>query len=359
MTKIAFLTDMASSKVARIRRWVLNILLVGFGLGASLGYKYYQFIYSSNVSIEEGTRYLLLPDGINFKEVQTALLKDGLLQDLESFLWVADRKNYPNKIKEGRYLLSDGMSNNSLVNLLRSGDQKPLKITLNNMRFTEDLASLAGSKLAFDSSDLMDLLTDRTYLNSIGFDPVRVKALFIPNTYEFYWSTTADEFVDRMAVEYKKFWNDSRKAKATALGLTQTEVSTLASIVEKETLIPEEKPRVAGLYLNRIRKGTKLQADPTVIYALGDFTVNRVLREHLKIDNPYNTYMHKGLPPGPICIPEPSSIDAVLNAEKHNYIFMCAKADFSGYHSFAVNLREHNRNARAYQRALNERKIFK
>ncbi|HAS35531.1 MAG TPA: endolytic transglycosylase MltG [Flavobacteriales bacterium] len=359
MTKIAFLTDMASRKVARIRRWVFILLLTSIGIGGSWAYKYYQFIYASNVSISEGTRYVLLPGGVDFEGVQTALLQDGLLEDLESFIWVAERKNYPSKVKAGRYLLSDGMSNNSLVNLLRSGEQQPLTLTLNNMRFTEDLASLAGAKLEFDSSDLMNLLTDRTYLNSIGFDPIRVKALFIPNTYEFYWSTTADEFIDRMAVEYKKFWNDARKSKAKALGLTQTEVSTLASIVEKETLVREEKPRVAGLYLNRIRRGIKLQADPTVIYALGDFTVNRVLREHLKIDNPYNTYMYKGLPPGPICIPEPSSIDAVLNPEKHNYIFMCAKADFSGYHSFATNLREHNRNARAYQRALNERKIFK
>lgn len=338
---------------------LLLLLVLVLSIIAWKAYQYYKYIYRSNVEVSDGTTYILIPEGADFEDVQEILLASGCLLDLESFLWVAEQKNYPKKVKPGRYLITHGMNNNSLVNLLRSGEQSPLMVTLNNMRFTEDVASIASRKLDLDSADLMAYLRDAQYLSKYGFDPSRVKALFIPNTYEFYWDTDEVEFIERMAVEYKKFWNDERKAKARKLNLTQTEVTTLASIVEKETLIPEEKPRVAGLYLNRLRRGIKLQADPTVVYAVGDFEINRVLKEHLKVDSPFNTYKYEGLPPAPICIPEISSIDAVLNAESHSYIFMCAKADFSGYHAFATNLREHNRNARAYQKALNKRKIFR
>jgi UPF0755 protein len=338
---------------------LLLLLVLVLSIIAWKAYQYYKYIYRFNVEVSDGTTYILIPEGADFEDVQEILLASGYLLDLESFLWVAEQKNYPKKVKPGRYLITHGMNNNSLVNLLRSGEQSPLLVTLNNMRFTEDVASIASRKLDLDSADLMAYLRDAQYLSKYGFDPSRVKALFIPNTYEFYWDTDEVEFIERMAVEYKKFWNDERKAKARKLNLTQTEVTTLASIVEKETLIPEEKPRVAGLYLNRLRRGIKLQADPTVVYAVGDFEINRVLKEHLKVDSPFNTYKYEGLPPAPICIPEISSIDAVLNAESHSYIFMCAKADFSGYHAFATNLREHNRNARAYQKALNKRKIFR
>jgi UPF0755 protein len=338
---------------------LLLLLVLVLSIIAWKAYQYYKYIYRFNVEVSDGTTYILIPEGADFEDVQEILLASGYLLDLESFLWVAEQKNYPKKVKPGRYLITHGMNNNSLVNLLRSGEQSPLMVTLNNMRFTEDVASIASRKLDLDSADLMAYLRDAQYLSKYGFDPSRVKALFIPNTYEFYWDTDEVEFIERMAVEYKKFWNDERKAKARKLNLTQTEVTTLASIVEKETLIPEEKPRVAGLYLNRLRRGIKLQADPTVVYAVGDFEINRVLKEHLKVDSPFNTYKYEGLPPAPICIPEISSIDAVLNAESHSYIFMCAKADFSGYHAFATNLREHNRNARAYQKALNKRKIFR
>ena len=205
----------------------------------------------------------------------------------------------------------------------------------------------------------MNQLTDTTFLLETGLNANNVSCLFIPNTYEFYWNTSAKEFVDRMQKEYNKFWNKERLKKSAAIGLTKFEVSALASIVEIESYKKDERPIIAQLYLNRLKKRMKLQSDPTIIFAIGDFTIRRVLTKDLKIKSPFNTYLHKGLPPGPICIPSVNAIDAVLNATKNNYLFMCAKEDFSGYHNFAKTSREHSKNARKYRRALNKRKIMR
>lgn len=339
---------------------VITLFAVLIGVVSSIyAYRIYRYVYARNVDIERDFVHFYIYEGDDYEVVKDRLVEEEIIKDVESFEWVAQRKNYPKFVQGGRYRIENKISNNKLVNLLRSGIQEPVSLTINNIQTKPDLAGLVSRQLEADSAELMNKLNDRSYLSQFGFDPVRIMAMIIPNTYEFYWSTNANEFLQRMAGEYKLFWDDDRKAKAQALKLTQTEVTTLASIVQKETFRSDEKKTVAGLYLNRIRRGMKLQADPTVIFAIGDFSIKRVLKKHLKVDSPYNTYKYAGIPPSPICVPEISSIDAVLNAEKHNYLYMCAKEDFSGYHNFASSLRKHNQNARRYQRALNQRRIYR
>jgi UPF0755 protein len=252
------------------------------------------------------------------------------------------------------------LNNNELVNLLRSGKQTPIKLTFNNVRTKEQFAGKISTQIEADSLSILQYITDTIFLNKLQLTSDNVACLFIPNTYEFYWNTSVESFVNRMVKEYSIFWNESRKKKAERLKLNYYQVAVLASIVEKEQNIKkDERPDIAGLYLNRIKKRMKLESDPTLIFALGNFSIKRVLNKDKKVDSPYNTYMHKGLPPGPICIPSINSIDAVLNASSHKYIFMCAKEDFSGYHNFAKTYRQHLRNARKYQKALNKRKIMR
>jgi UPF0755 protein len=239
-----------------------------------------------------------------------------------------------------------------LVNLLRSGKQSPVKLGFISVRSLDILAGKAAAYIEADSATLAALLTDPATAQKYGFNQQTFMSMFIPNTYEFYWNTSAEKFVEKMAEEYKNFWNEDRKQKAADIGLSQSEVSTLASIVEAETQKNDEKAKVAGVYMNRLNTGMLLQADPTVVFAAGDFTIQRVLNRHLEINSPYNTYLYAGLPPGPINIPSVSSIDAVLNYERHNYKFFCAKEDFSGYHAFAVTNAQHEVNARKYHQAL-------
>ena len=339
---------MAKRKKKSSKIWLIVILvaLVLGSIASIYAYNIYRHVYARNVNLEQDYIYFYINTGADFEDIKENLYEQGIIDDLESFIWVAERKNYQKFIKAGRYKIETKWNNNQLVNLLRSGIQEPIRLTINNIQTKKDLAGLAASKLELDSIELYRKLNDAEYLSQFGFSKQKVMALIIPNTYEFYWDTDEDEFLQRMAGEYKLFWNEERMAKAAALKLSQTEVQTLASIVQKETFRADEKKVVAGLYLNRVRKKMKLQADPTVIYAVGDFSIKRVLKEHLKVDSPYNTYKYAGIPPSPICVPEISSIDAVLNAERHNYIYMCAKEAFSGYHNFASSLREHNRNAR-------------
>jgi len=245
------------------------------------------------------------------------------------------------------------------VLLLRSGKQTPVKVVVNNIRLKEELAGKVGSLLEVDSAGMMRLMNNSKFTLNYGFVPEAFPTLFLPNTYEFYWNTSGEEFVDKMAKEYKKFWTDERKTKAKKLGLEQSEVSILASIVEKESNFRSEHSTVAGVYLNRLRIGMPLQADPTLVFANRDFAAKRVLNKHKEIDSPYNTYRNKGLPPGPICIPDPRTIDAVLDAEKHTYIYFCAKADGSGRHAFASTYNEHLGNAREFQRMLNRQGVMR
>jgi UPF0755 protein len=251
------------------------------------------------------------------------------------------------------------MSNNELVNLLRSGVQEPIKLVFNEARTKNDFIDVISKQIEADKDELQKLINDDTYLNDLGVNSKNVLTLFIPNTYQVYWNTSAKQFIERMAKENEKFWTKNRIQKAQKLNLTKAEVSTLASIVQQESRVVDEQPIIAGVYLNRLKKGMRLQADPTVIFAIGDFTIKRVLNVHLEYDSPYNTYKYAGLPPGPICISYSTTIDAVLNRKAHNYIYFCAKEDFSGRHNFAANIAQHDINAAKFRRALNARKIFK
>jgi UPF0755 protein len=336
--------------------WSLFFVLILSGLITI--YEFYNKIYDSNVSLEYKSEIeLFIPSNATFQDVILLLSDQGILSNIPSFEWTAKQKKYTNKIKPGRYLIENGMSNNDLVNLLRSGNQTPVNLTFNNVRTLDQFSGIISRQIELDSVQLLNAFKDSLFLNSVGLDEYNVVSLFIPNTYEFYWNVSLDNFLSRMVSEHHRFWTKKRKLKAKKINLTPAQVSTLASIVEKETLKIDEQPVVAGLYLNRLKKNMKLESDPTVIFALNDFTIKRVLSKDTKINSPYNTYVYRGLPPGPITIPSIQAIDAVLNNEKHNYIFMCAKEDFSGYHNFATNYFQHLKNAKKYRNALNNKGI--
>lgn len=323
------------------------------------GYLIYNTMFSENTWTPDSKPVsIYIHKGDRFEDVKKDLYSKGLIIHRNSFEWLSNQKDYPESIKEGHYIIKSGMTNNELINILRAGLQTPVDVIFNNIRVLPQLADRVASQLSFDSTALMNLLRDTTYLSKHGFSKKTIKSMFIPNTYEFYWTADANDFFERMNEEYNRFWTEERLKRAEEIGLSPLKVSTLASIVEKETSKNDEKPRIAGVYMNRLERGWRLQADPTLIYALGDFSIKRVLNRHKLTDSPYNTYRYHGLPPGPICLPSISSINAVLNYQEHKYLYFCAKADFSGYHAFARTNAEHQKNAREYQEALNERKIY-
>ncbi len=337
---------------------------LGLGLCLTLGAAWLTWDYSQrflkpNVQLSESSTEFFIRSQWSFTELLQNLHKEGVITDSASFRWVATYKKFDINVQPGRYIILDGMNNNQLVNVLRS-QNTPIDVLVKSARTTSELAKSVSSVLEFSEEDLMDLISNDGFCERYGFSSITISTIFIPNTYEFYWNTTAEEFMERMAREYKRYWNEDRINKAKKIGLSQSQVTILASIVQSEQAAhSDERPIVAGLYLNRIKKGMRLESDPTLIFALGDFSIKRVLNAHKKVDSPYNTYMHSGLPPGPILLPQQSSIDAVLNAADHNYIFMCAKEDFSGYHYFSSNYRQHLNYARRYQRALNQRKVYR
>ncbi len=329
------------------------ILFIG---GITSG-KYVWRFMGNNVT--DRAEYLYIPTGSTYADLLALLKEQELLKDTASFTWAAEKMSFGNKIKPGKYRLSAGMSNRRLINMLKSGNQEPVKLHFQNIRLKENFVVMVSKKLEADSLSMSKLLDSNEFVQAYGFTPDNVYTLFIPNSYEFYWNTNAKTFITKMFENYQQFWNEERIAKAKKINLSPTEVSILASIVDSEALIDREMPIIAGLYLNRLNQGIKLEADPTVIFANNDFTIRRVLNKHLRKESPYNTYMHTGLPPGPISMPSIAAIDAVLNAKTHNYIFMCAKEDFSGTHNFARNLAEHLANAKRFQQALNDRNIKK
>ncbi len=304
---------------------------------------------------ENGIIYI--PTNSRFNDVVNILEKSNYITDIELFKFFAKQKKYINNVKAGKFELINGQTVNELINNLRSGKQKIVKITFNNIRFLPKLAGIVSPKLEFDSTELMNTLTDSLFLSKLGYNNKTIISLFIPNTYEFWWNTSAKDFVLRMEKEHNRFWNKKRIAKANSMNLSPLEITILASIVQEETHNTAEMSRIAGVYINRLKTGMLLQADPTARFAYGDFSVKRINYDYLKIDSPYNTYKYAGLPPGPICMPNPTTIDKVLNYEHHKYYYFCAKADNSGTHVFERNLRMHNRNARAYHRYLNKLKI--
>lgn len=351
------------AKKKSILKKILLIFLTLFIIAGLTGaYVIYRVIYQPNVSTgDKKSKIIYIPTDSDFDDVSTILYDENIIVNKKSFELLAERKKYKNNIKPGRYRILAKMNNNQLVNLLRSGIQEPVKITFNNIRTKEDLAERVSNKIEAEPDELMQLMNDDDFLNKkYGMNSQTILCLFLPNTYEFYWNTSAERFMDRMAKEYKAFWTDARKAKAKALGLSQSEVSILASIVQGEqNRFNEEKPIIAGLYINRLKKRIPLQSDPTLICAIGDYTIARVLNEHKHIDSPYNTYKNAGLPPGPICLPEISSIDAVLNYQQNDFFYMCAKEDFSGKHNFSKTLDQHNIWASKYRKALNKNKIYR
>lgn len=355
MAKLANKHDRKQHTKPRWIRVVLSLVLIGGIAGGYVALTYYNGFFRPNVTGNE--LYLFVRTGSTFDDVLASIRQKNLIRDEKTFRWAAEKMNYPSRVKAGRYRLEPGMNNRTLINRLGGGLQEPVQIRFQHVRLKEEFSGLIGRQLEADSMSILNLLNDEERASQYGFTPSNFFTLFIPNTYEFYWNTSAEQFFERMLREYKRFWTEERKKKADALGMTPQEVSVLASIVQGEAIHTSEMPRIAGLYLNRLQKGMLLQADPTVIYASGDFTIRRVLYRHLQIDSPYNTYRYQGLPPGPIMMPSIASIDAVLDHEPHQYIYMCAREDFSGYHRFAETLSEHNRNARRFQQALNERNI--
>ncbi|WP_264510915.1 endolytic transglycosylase MltG [Flavobacterium sp. N1719] len=325
------------------------------GLVLIVGIGFYLRFFASNTTFNEEEKWVTVPTGSNFEEVKKIIAP--YIDGMGGFENMASLRRYDQNVKPGRFLLKKGMGNFGIVAALRHNI--PVKLTFNNQERLEDLCVRFSQQIEPDTTQLMKVFRDSIFLKENGFTKENVIAMFIPNSYEFYWNISAEKFRDKMLKEYKNFWNTDRLAKAEKLGMSPVEVITLASIVHKETVKKDERPRVAGAYLNRLQQGMPLQADPTVIYALklkdNDFTkvIKRVLYGDLTLSSPYNTYVHVGLPPGPIAMPDITAIDAVLNPEKHNYIYFCASVDRFGYHEFAATYPEHQVNAKKYADWIN------
>ena len=314
------------------------------------GYVLYNKVFSANTKFSENETFVYVPTDATYPQVQKIL--EPYIENMEHFDFVASKRGYEQNVVSGKFLLTKGMSSFDIVRSLRKN--VPVKMAFNNQESLGKLVQRLSSQIEPDSLTLTNTFTDSTFMAENGFNKENILSMFIPNTYEFYWNTTAIKVRDKMIKEYRRFWNEDRLQKAKALGLTPIEVSTLAAIVHKETAKVDERPRVAGVYLNRLKVDMPLQADPTVIFAVkkesNDFdrVIKRVLYEDLKINSPYNTYIHTGLPPGPIAMPDINAIDAVLNAEKHDYIYFCASVEKFGYHEFASTLAQHGVNKKKY-----------
>ena len=343
-----------------IKKILLAIVLIGLVAAGAFAYMVYSTFFTPNTAFNNDEAYLYIPSNSSFAALKEQL--EPLLEDVDAFETVAVRKKYSENIKGGKYALRKGMNNNDIVNTLRS-QNLPVKVSFNNQETLENLAGRISSQIEADSLSLLQAFNDQDFLKENGFDDHTKLCVYLPNSYEFFWNTGPVDFRDRMLKEYERFWNEDRMQRAGKLKLSPLAVISLASIVHKETAKVEERPRVAGLYLNRLKQNMLLQADPTVIYAIkkhsGNFdtVIKRVLYKDLELSSPYNTYKYSGIPPGPITMPDISAIDAVLNAEKHEYLYMVADVEHFGYHIFAESLAQHNRNKVQYIRWINEQKI--
>ncbi len=343
-----------------IKKILLTIVGLGLIGGGWFAYMVYNAIFSPNTRFDSDETVIYIPTDADFSDVKASL--EPLLRDMGTFERIARRKGYASQVKGGKYAIRKGMGNNDIINSLRSNNI-PITLSFNNQERLENLAGRVAQQIEPDSSTLLKVMKDVDFLKSKGMDEASEMVLYLPNSYEFFWNTSAQGFRDRMLKEYQRFWTEERVAKARAQGLTPSEAVTLASVVHKETAKVDERPRVAGLYLNRLRKNMRLQADPTVIYALkklsGNFDtiIKRVLYKDLELDSPYNTYKYAGLPPGPITMPDISAIEAVLNPEKHDYLYFVVNVENFGYHKFAKTLAQHNRNKVQYIRWINSKRI--
>lgn len=337
------------------KKIILYVSLAILLIVAYFGFKVYQIVFMPNTSFSEEKVTVFVPTNANFEEVKVII--SPYIKDMDKFETLANRRGYATEVKAGKFELTKNMNTNSIVSALRRS--VPVRVTFNNQERLENFAGRISSQIEADSIQLLQAFKDPKFLEENGFTEETVFTLLLPNTFEFYWDTSAEKFRNQMAKEYFRFWNDERKAKAEKLGLTPIEVSILASIVHKETAKVEERPRVAKVYLNRMDIGMPLQADPTVIYAFklvsNDFNqvIKRVYYKHLEVESPYNTYRNAGLPPGPIFMADVNAIDAVLNPEQHDFLYFCASVERFGYHEFATTLEQHNVNARKYAAWLN------
>ena len=304
------------------------------------------------------TVYIYIDRDDTLDSIYNKIKTCGHPHSLTGFRWMAQYRKYDTCIRTGRYAIRPGENIYHVFSRLYRGYQEPMNLTIGSVRTLDRLASSVGRQLMIDSAEIATLINDTNFQHRLGYSTATLPALFIPNTYQVYWNMTAEDFIKRMQKEHDRFWNQKRLQKAEAIHMTPVEVATLASIVEEETNNTAEKPDVAGLYINRLHRNMPLQADPTIKFALQDFGLRRITNAHLQVNSPYNTYLNTGLPPGPIRIASPAGLDAVLNYTQHDYIYMCAKEDFSGTHNFASNYSDHLKNARKYWDALNKRKIF-
>lgn len=336
--------------------WILSGLVVIIIIVALIRYTWLAITPVTSGSSDQ--EFIIhIPTGASFGQVMDTLTERKILKNKAAFSWWAQRKGYPERVMPGRYRINGDMANFRLLNLLQSGRQEPVRVTVHQVRTPEELAGKLARRLEPDSSSWMTAFNDEKLLSNYGVTPATLFCMLSPNTYEFYWNISPEKWFARMKAESDKWWDEMRKSRAVSVNLTPCEVVTLASILEKETNKEDERPVMAGVYLNRLRVNMALQADPTVVFAWQDFTIRRVMKKHIELQSPYNTYQNTGLPPGPICLPSLNAIEAVLQAKQHKYLYFCARADLSGYHEFASTLDEHNRNARKYQSALNRKNI--
>jgi len=342
------------------KKILLAVAILGLIIAAFFANFVYRAMFKANTAFNNEVAYIYISSNANYNDVREQL--QPLLVDIDAFDALAQQKQYNTNIKAGKYAIKKGMSNNDIINSIRINNI-PVRIAFNNQESLEKLAGRIAMQIEADSLSLLETMKDQDFLKSNGFSNKTALGMYIPNSYDIKWNDSAKGFRDKMLREYHRFWNSNRISKADALNLSKDEVMTLASIVQKETAKVDERPRVAGVYMNRLKRGMPLQADPTVIFAIkekaNDFdkVIKRVLYKDLEIDSPYNTYKYAGLPPGLIAMPDISSIDAVLNYEKHNYIYFVVNVDKFGYHKFAKTLTQHNRNKQEYVRWINKKGI--
>ena len=340
------------------KKILLSILASTLLLCAIAGATAYYYLLSPQFHPQK-TAYVYIDRDDTTDSIYNKVKQAGKANNLTGFRWLANLKKLGQNIHTGRYPIQPSDNAYHVFSRISRGRQEPLNLTIGSVRTLDKLARSIGKQLMIDSAEIARQLFDTTFQAKMGYNPQTIPCLFIPETYQVYWDMSVDELFQRIQKEHTRFWNKERLAQATAIGMTPEQVCTLASIVEEETNNNTEKPMVAGLYINRLHAGMPLQADPTIKFALQDFALRRISNENLRVNSPYNTYTNTGLPPGPIRIPSAKGIDSVLNHTKHDYIYMCAKEDFSGTHNFAANYQDHMANARKYWKALNERKIFK
>ena len=345
-------------KMKRLKRkhYVIAAVMLLLVAGGVVALTIYRELYATFTSTT-ATQFVYIDSDDSADSVYAKLHPIATDNGLAGLKKLAAHYDYDSRVRTGRYAIEPGQRAIDVFRMLRNGQQTPVMLTIPEVRTMDRMAGRIAQKLMLDSADIANALYSQDFCRGWGYDTTTIACLFVPNTYEVYWNTSLEGLMERMAKEHDRFWNDERKAKAEAQGLTPNEVVTLASIVDEETSYGPEKATIAGLYLNRLHRGMLLQADPTVKYAVGDFTLRRILNRHLEVESPYNTYKHAGLPPGPIRVPSVQAVDAVLNPDETDCLYMCAKEDFSGTHNFARTAAEHAQNARRYQQALNARGI--